>query len=376
MKNSLIGISVVIPTHNRSKLVRSLLNSLKEARNHYSGDIEILVIDDSQNSEKMSIQGSCNEFNAKFIPGMANVREKRNLGINRAIYPIVLFVDSDCEVMPDLLEQHARIYEESGTDVAAVVGVTEFIGDNNWMWDVVIRTQFLNAFSFANRMEYAPWATCSNTSYRHDVLSELGCFDTTFPLKLGADDTDLGLRINKANYRMKCNANAVVHHSRKTWSNFFAIWRRAFRWGRMDIHLYYRKHKDHMVNSAPRFSHIFLGLVFVSIINMIITTSLIYLVLPLFWGIISLGIQAMGTVILKKEKLLFIFHEFLADVLGLAFEFGTVFEGIYRHEITAFYKTAQRGPVLPIFIQQEGLLNRWSMWISVLLTMIFQSILR
>ena len=256
-----LGITVVIPTRNRSKYIEPLLSSLKVAANNFQGSSEVILIDDSIPKEALIIEEICKRYGARFYPGSTSVRQKRNLGIEKAQYSIVLFVDSDCEAKPDLFIQHAKTYMElceSEKNVAGVVGVTNFVGPDSFMWQVIQRTQYLNAFSFAKRTEYAPWATCSNTSYRRDVLIELGGFETEFPFRLGGDDADLGIRLNKAGYRIKSNPQAEVDHTRATWNSFLAIWKRAFRWGRMDVHLYYRRHKDRIIFGFPKFSNVFI----------------------------------------------------------------------------------------------------------------------
>ena len=162
----------------------------------------MLIVDDSPDPERQEVQQLCLSHNARYVPGMASVREKRNLGIREAQYAIVLFVDSDCEATPALLQEHLRMYLDNDSCMAGVVGLTEFVGEDSWMWGVIQRTQFLNVFSFARRLEYPPWATCSNTSYRREALEKLGGFETRWPARLGGDDTDLGLRLGKSGYRL------------------------------------------------------------------------------------------------------------------------------------------------------------------------------
>lgn len=370
------GISVVIPTYNRARYVEPLLTSLQTAARHFAGPSEVIIVDDSDAEEAAETREVCERYGARYLPGLPSVREKRNLGNQEARYPLVLFVDSDCQATADLFTEHARCYATADVQVAGVAGVTDFVGEANWMWDVIQRTQFLNAFSFARRMEYAPWATCSNTSYRRAVLQELGGFDVTFPFRLGGDDADLGLRLNKANHRIQCNPNAIVLHTRATWSSFGAIWRRAFRWGRMDLHLYYRKHRDRVALGMPKFGVIFLALALIGLVTAMLAMSLRPLALPLVWASVTLLLQAIGTVRVSGESWRYLPHEMVADVLGLTFEFGTLLEGLRHGEWAVLYKTVQRGPVLPTFTQQEWILQIWSMWIGVGVTLLVQGVWR
>lgn len=375
METFLPGISVVVPTFNRARYIPSLLTSLRLAADNFRGPSEVIVVDDSSPEEASLTRQLCEQNGARYLNGTASVRQKRNLGIQSAIHPIVLFVDSDCQVMPDLFYQHSSLYPDAEHDMAGVVGVTEFVGRSGWLWEAIQRTQFLNAFSFARRMEFAPWATCTNTSYRRDVLLEHGGFDVNFPFRLGGDDVDLGLRLNKAKYRIKCNARATVLHTRETWNSFPAIWRRAFRWGRMDVHLYYRKHRDRIGPGLPKFGHIFLLLALLSLSLVFHNASARLLLLPLVWWVSTLIIQALLTVRVNNEPAHYILHEIVADMLGLAFEFGALLEGIRCREVSVFYKTVRRGPVLPGFEQREWLIQHWSMWLGIIFTMLVQKVL-
>ena len=377
LENERLGITVVIPTQNRSQYIESLLSSLDEAARSFQGRSEVILIDDSTPTEALLIEEACKRHGTRFFTGGPSVRQKRNLGIEMAQYSIVLFIDSDCEATPGLFFQHAKTYlelEKFNKNVAGVVGITNFVGPDSFMWQVIERTQYLNAFSFANRMEYVPWATCSNTSYRRDVLKELGGFETNFPFRLGGDNSDLGIRLNKAGYRIMSNPQAEVNHTRATWNNFMAIWKRAFRWGRMDVHLYFRRHKDRLIFGFPKFSNVFIALIMIAIIQLVLTLNWLCLLWPLLWAMIFLIIVAIQTTIAANEKWWFMIHELIADILGLAFEFGTIFEGIRSGEWDVLIKAVQRGPILAS-TQQQFFFQPWAMWLSILVVTFIQGLL-
>jgi len=362
---NLMGISVVIPTRNRARYVEDLLVSLRTAQDRFDGPSEVIVVDDSNPAEARAIEASCQRFGARFLQGTPSVRQKRNLGIQEASFPIVLFVDSDCVAHEDLLQQHALTYQDADKTVAGVVGVTEFVGRESWRWEVVRRTQFLNAFSFARRMEFAPWATCSNTSYRREVLRQANGFETSFPFRLGGDDMELGIRLGKEGYKLKCNPAALVYHTRDTWESLSAVWRRAFRWGRMDLHVNHRKHRDRLGLGMPRFSQVFLLLAVSVAVQGALNQTARPLLLPFLWGAGTLVIQGLSTVRMKEEPWRDFFYELAADLLGLTFEFGTLLEGFRRLEPSALFKTVQRGPVLPGFDHREWVIQGWSMWLAI-----------
>jgi glycosyltransferase involved in cell wall biosynthesis len=363
-----IGISIVVPTRGRSTLVARLLDSLDRAARAYGGEVEVLILDDSDEDEARRIREAvAAHCFATYVPSDPNVRRKRNNGIDRARHEVVLFVDSDCEATPELLREHSRLYAERNGDLGGVVGVTEFVGSDSAMWQVIQRTQFLNAFSFARRMETVPWATCTNTSYKTALLREVGGFDTSFPAKLGGDDVDLGLRVNAAGYKLYSNPSAVVFHARETWNSFAAVLSRAFRWGRMDLHLYHRKHADRITASMPRFVTLFLLLLCMSLAHAVILRRPLFLLFPWAWALLVLALQAFAAVRRSGETWRHFVHELAADALGLAFEAGTILEGLRYFDFSPLFRTVRRGPVLPVFENDEWRTQQWSMLIALLL---------
>jgi len=287
------------------------------------------------------IEALCAEFNACYIHHRNNVREKRNLGIELARSPVVLFVDSDCVLNPIMLLEHYQSYDNDS--IAGVIGVTRFVGKSSQIWRIIAKTSFLDAFTYAERLEFAPWGPTCNISYRKDVLEAVGKFDTSFPFRLGGDDTDLGLRVIGSGYAIKCNPRAIVEHTRETWSGISLIGRRVFRWGRMHYHLM-RKHPDRVFYDFPTVLGLFLLLLLVILPLAAIIRKPSLIVLPLVWLGMELLIETMLTCGLPGHHL----HEFGyrlgARLLSLTFECGTLLEAFRHRSLQPFYREASYTP--------------------------------
>ncbi|RLF81510.1 hypothetical protein DRN32_00715, partial [Thermococci archaeon] len=128
------SFSIVIPTHNRSALVAVLLQTLSIARAGFTDAVEVFVIDSSEGDEATTIQELCVKWGASYLRCTNNVCKKRNIGIQRASGEYVFFTDSDCEVPPDILNQHAQAYESAGEDVGGVLGLTTITGNLAPIW--------------------------------------------------------------------------------------------------------------------------------------------------------------------------------------------------------------------------------------------------
>lgn len=106
------GISIVIATKGRVKLLRDLVVSVQEARENFNGPSEVLLIDDSCEEDVAAIEDMCQKYDARRIEFGPSVPEKRNVGAREARYDIILFLDSDCIATPNLLNEHYKLYTD------------------------------------------------------------------------------------------------------------------------------------------------------------------------------------------------------------------------------------------------------------------------
>ena len=368
------SLSVVVPTKGRLDLVERLLISLQKAAKDSNVIVETIIVDDSPLSERGKVESLCQQYEAQYIHGPSSVREKRNRGIEESRGEIIFFVDSDCEVGSKIFEEHLKMYGDPST--GGVLGITDFSGKESFTWNVVKRTKFLDAFSFAKTLgqvlDSAPWGTCTNLSFRKKALEDVGKFDTAFPFKLGGDDVELGVRMNKAGYKIKMNPNAVVFHTRETWSNLLAVAKRVFRWGRMDCYVFHMKHKDKLSVTFPKPITIFFLLCLIALFEIVITHSFLYLLQPIAWLILFLLIDSLLKVIASKHaSLRDIVFEVPAEMLQFLFQLGTIIESLKKRCISTFYSEVMDDPRQVIFVWNERAHEMWAIVIALLFGFIF-----
>ncbi len=268
-----LNISIVTPTSGRVNLVERLLASLAPERESYPyGETEVLVVNSGSEEDAAAIRALCETYDAKFFAGEVSVRKKRNLGIEKAQYEIVLFLDSDVAAEEGLLRYHAETYledrkchpgkESSDSDgksrLGGVFGLTRFVGRKTWWWKIVEQTTYLDCFYFAERFPYNAWTIGNNVSFYRRVLLEVGMFEENFPFPLGGDDLDMTYRITKTGYLIRSCPQAVTLHSTETWNRPKAIYDRTRRWGSMDYFLSQR-HPEIFTDCIPKSGVLFLG---------------------------------------------------------------------------------------------------------------------
>ncbi|MGN1417977.1 MAG: glycosyltransferase [Acutalibacteraceae bacterium] len=248
-----LNLSIVVPTNGRVNLVKRLLQSLVPEREAYPyGETEVLIVNSGKEEDAALIKELCEKYQATFIPGENNVRKKRNLGIEKAQYEVVLFLDSDVAAEKDLLKFHAEGFlNAEEKNLGGIFGLTKFVGRKTWWWKVVEQTTYLDSFSFAEKFPYNAWTIANNVSFYRKILLEVGKFEVNFPFPLGGDDLDLTYRITKSGYLIKSCPQAVTLHSTETWNHPKAIYDRTHRWGSMDYFLSQR-HPEIFVDCIPK----------------------------------------------------------------------------------------------------------------------------
>ena len=364
------GISVIVATHGRLKLVEKLLHSLYVEKQKLKANSEVLIIDSSPQPTSDLINSACSKYEAFYVPyERNNVREKRNLGIEKSQYATLLFIDSDCTAMEHLLEEHLKTYD-ANESIGGVIGLTRFTGADTWIWKIITHTSLLDAFSYAERFDTVPWGPTCNISYRKEVIEKTGHFDTGFPFRLGGDDTDLGLRVNDAGYIIRSNPLAIVEHTRETWNRVDLIGRRVFRWGRMHFHMM-RKFEKRVFYDFPKIVGLFLILLLLVTPMSICYANLSYFSVPFMWLALNLFMETIFLCAILRVSFRESGYIFLARLLGLLFELGTFWEALRNQSLLPFYKEASYTPP-SLNGRNRRIIQIWGSTIALIILLILQ----
>jgi len=366
-KNKILGrISIIIPTRNRVEHVQHLFNSLHSELRTFDGLAEVIIIDNSNPENSELIADLCEKYGYGYQFFRGSISEARNYGVEIAKFPIILFIDSDCEVVPHIIQEHLQSHTEK--DIGGVLGLTNFTGKRNWVWRAIEKTPFLIAFSFAKRTEYALWGPCTNISFRKDALNKAGGFRTGFPFDFSGEDVDIGLKINELGYKIKCNPSAVVNHTRETWSNFWSFCKKIFRWGRTDFYIL-KNHSQLSDIDFPRFSIIFLFFFILSIIFSLFGFEWKIAELLIIWLLFTPIIETFLKSRIPK------FSDFLSNYLSFwfisIFEFGMIFESLKNRNLSMLYKKIVYGKEQLIFEWNNRVIHSWSCILTLMIIFLF-----
>lgn len=183
-------ISVVIPTHNRSGLLKRAVES---ALNQTYKDIEVIVVSDGSTDDTQEVMQSYqkNYSNIKFIsifPGKG-ANNARNEGIKASEGDYIAFLDDDDEWVSSKLEAQMEVFKSDSSIGMVYTGI-----------NVIYVKENLTYYSLSGKggdlskdilLKNVVGATPS-VMIKKDVLNESGYFDVDMPAK---QDYDLWIRV-------------------------------------------------------------------------------------------------------------------------------------------------------------------------------------
>ncbi len=217
-------VSAVIPAYNSEKSIGPCLKSLVRQKLH-----EVIVVDDGSVDRTAQMAKAIRPLRCpvRIIRHATNkgLAAARNTGVEAARgSDVILFIDSDCEAMPDLVKTIVKDYRK---EIAGVGGQGKETGDSKadrWR-------QLTGGQGYGGRKIIGvPFLFGLCSSYRRSVLLEAGLFDTLF--RTNGEDVDMGLRLNKMGRTLVYEPGArVVHYRRDTpWSLVKMVYR-AYKFG-------------------------------------------------------------------------------------------------------------------------------------------------
>lgn len=177
-------VSVIIPTRDRSKLLRQAIESVLTQT--YS-DYEIIVVDDGSSENIAAVAGSYdNRVRYERLPS-GGVSKARNHGIRCAKGRYVAFLDSDDLFAPDKLQRQVAWLErhpEIGMTYSGYRSVNEAL-------EPIAEHQAV-VYSDSKSMLTTCTIATPTVMVRHEVFEQVGYFDESMHL---AEDIDLWTRI-------------------------------------------------------------------------------------------------------------------------------------------------------------------------------------
>lgn len=211
-------LSVVVPTRNRSAVLRRCLERLLEQE---PGDLgyEVIVVDDGSDDDTRDV---VHRMTSETARPLLYVRQEargpaaaRNAGVGCAQGTVVLFTGDDILAAPRMVAEHLSAHRGLPGDHVAVLGYV------TWAREVEV-TPFMTwlenggpqfkywAIEDGENVPYFHFYTC-NISLKKKFLLEHGNFDEDFPYA-SYEDVELGRRLAGHGLRIVYRPGAVGYH--------------------------------------------------------------------------------------------------------------------------------------------------------------------
>lgn len=231
------AITVIVPLLDAEETIATLMASL--ARQTYQGAWEVIVADNGSQDRSREVALAYADrlphlrlVDASDVRGVAHAR---NVAVQAARSPCVVFVDADDEVADDWLEHVVAALERYPAMASRFdkdrLNPPELGATRN-----LAQQRGLGQHDYA---PFLPHAGGSGLGVRVSVHHAIGGFDERL---LRLQDTDYSWRLQLAGHHLHFEPNALVH-VRFRGSGAAALGQ-AFRYGRYNGHLYhrYRRH--------------------------------------------------------------------------------------------------------------------------------------
>ncbi len=205
-------VTVIIPTHNREKLIKRAINSVL---NQTYQNLEILVIDDASTDNTRQVVEKYEDKRINFIQLAENKGQciARNNALRHAHGSYIAFLDSDDEWLPQKTEKQVKLFQETEyPDLAAVYcGFIE--KDEILNTSVTINRDNLRGNIYKNLLSGFCPSTTTMFMVKTNVLKEVDGFDEDIKTFV---DLDLWLRISRKGYTFDyVDEPLIIKHEHK-----------------------------------------------------------------------------------------------------------------------------------------------------------------
>jgi glucosyl-dolichyl phosphate glucuronosyltransferase len=252
--SDVVGITVVLCTHNRSRDLAVALESIAASEMPSSVCWEVLVVDNNSTDQTRDIvEGFCERYPTRFrylFEPKQGLSYARNAGIANAHGEVLAFTDDDVIVKPEWLRHlTAALHDREWAGAAGRVLPAQTISLPPWLsWThcggILCANFDLGDQPIKLDMDHVPFG--ANMAFRREMFEKYGGFRTDLGRnpgdKIGCEDIEFGHRLIKGDESLRYEPLAIVHHpiplGRITKEYFLSWW---FDFGRASI----RERDDH-----------------------------------------------------------------------------------------------------------------------------------
>jgi GT2 family glycosyltransferase len=201
-------VSVVMPFAGSSAAARDALDVLAGLR---AGPDDELILVDNRGIVPTSIPEDGGAVQVVRASAEHSPAYARNAGAERAACDWILFLDADCQALPDLLDRYFDAEIAPGVGALAG-GVGPAAGSDGVAAGYGAAKSFLNQDAHLSH-PFMPRAVAANLLVRRAAFEQIGGF---FEGVRAAEDTDFSWRLQRAGWGLEGRPQAAVTHRYRT----------------------------------------------------------------------------------------------------------------------------------------------------------------
>jgi glycosyltransferase involved in cell wall biosynthesis len=220
-------ISVIVPTYNSAKTLEICLKSVKKQT--YS-NIEIIVVDNNSADNTRKI---AEKYGKVFIKGPERSAQ-RNFGARQSNGEYLVFLDSDIELTPRVIEECMRRVDEGS---AAVIFREITVGEGFWAKCRALESRCVIGDDLIEAPRF----------YKARVFNEVNGYDESL---VGWEDWDLSQRVRQRGFKVARVDPLTMHHEGKV--SLIKRIKKKYYYGKT-VKKYIEKHKGVSKRQIPLF---------------------------------------------------------------------------------------------------------------------------
>ncbi len=180
----MLSVSIIIPAKNEEKNIGRCLQSINSI-DYPKDDFEVIVVDNGSNDSTVQVSKSFGAI--VYTKAEVTISALRNYGAKEAKGRVLAFLDADCTVDKDWLNNAEKYFDR---DDVACFGSPPIIPPNStWVqetWYLVRKKK--------NEVEETSWLESMNMFIRQEIFKKAGGFDESL---ITCEDVDISYRLAK-----------------------------------------------------------------------------------------------------------------------------------------------------------------------------------
>jgi len=214
-----VGVTLIIPTYNRARSLKRLLDSLELLDWPEPATLEVLVVDNGSTDGTQDLLATELVNPRKFAFEVVEEKQKGkasalNSGLRSAKGEVIVVIDDDVVVHPLCLTKHLEAYRLANFHAIQGPILPGVDLNGNPANPDKLREYNIPHIDHGEQICEIRGLTGTNMSFKREVFAKVGFFDVRLgPGAAGfSEDTEYSMRIRKAGFKIGYTLHAIVYH--------------------------------------------------------------------------------------------------------------------------------------------------------------------